>query len=1205
MKLKKLEVTGFKSFLDKTAITFPLGISAIVGPNGCGKSNIVDALRWVMGEQSVKQLRGKAMEDVIFSGANGKPPLGMAEVSLTLLNDNGSAPEEFREFTEIQVTRRLYRSGESGYFLNRQPCRLKDIHNLFLGTGMGARTYAVIQQGRIGAITDASPEDRRVFIEEAAGVSRFKSRKVEAIRKLEGTNNNLLRILDILSEVKRHMAALKRQAKKAELCKKLKGRARILDIRIALREHGAFTRKLREIETLLAGLQNQDLEESSRLQQLDALAEEIKLKRMHKNEEISAEKSRVFEAQRNIDKLENDIAHALKDIRRLSEEIAGLESGVREQNGKLDQIVSEMTGAEGEAVRYQGEIDALKGEIARKQVALQKARETLEAQVRDLEGRKSRLADLASQELRYKNIFETSFATKQNLNRRLDRIRSEKEATAATVGELGRKESRAQEAFEALREQIRDTGSDIARARETLDGKKERLSVQVKETQKLEMARNESRSRYGALKKMEENYEWYKEGVRALMKARDAAPEDDAPSATRAILGLSADIFEPEPSFETAVEAALGEALQYVLVQDQEAGGALIAHLKDSGTGRSGIIPIGSVKPGVSARSVPPDHPGRLLNHVTVPEGYGPVAEALLGNTLVVETLEEALRVWNRNGIAATLVTKEGDLVTPQGVLVGGSGEQLAGILAKKHELKNLARELSDLDGQLSLARESLKSMESEAREVEIHLQQTMESQAALSRKQSEAEKANYILAEDLKHARRHLEILDLEEEQLLGEAQDIEADLARFREEIAALGDTLHQARRECDETANRIRARTEALEAMGQEVVDLKLNLTALSAKQESSTQTLNRLKAYHEEGRRRLDAFQAQIQDKTGQITRLDETRIAWEKALKTTYEEVRNLQASVEKSEAEYRAIEERLKENEGSMAHIQKARESLMEQIRLLALEQSEQQIKRDHLVNHLQERYQSPFDLLATEVVPEKDGAPKDSEKAPEEEPAEALREALEDLRKRIERIGDVNMGALKEYEELVERFDFLTTQKEDLTRAVEDLHKVIQKINRVSRERFLSTFNAINEKLKEVFPRLFEGGTAELVMTEPENLLETGVEFMIHPPGKRVTRMSLLSGGEKALSAIALIFSIFLLKPTSFCLMDEIDAPLDDLNVHRFNNLLKIIGEKSQIILITHNKKSMEFADTLFGITMEQKGISKVVSVNLTRAAS
>lgn len=1201
MKLKKLEVTGFKSFLDKTAITFPPGISAIVGPNGCGKSNIVDALRWVMGEQSVKQLRGKTMEDIIFSGANGKPPLGMAEVSLTLLNDNGSAPEEFKDFTEIQVTRRLYRSGESGYFLNKQPCRLKDIHNLFLGAGMGAKTYAVIQQGKIGAITDASPEDRRVFIEEAAGISRFKSRKMEALRKLDQTNTNLLRILDILSEVKRQTAALKRQAKKAELHKKLKRRAKVLDVRIVLSEYDRYTRKIEEIEEILEGLQTRDLEHSSQLQQLEALSEEIKLNRMRKNEEISAEKARVFEARRAIDRIENDIAHTVKDIRRLTDEIETLKDERREQEGKIAQILSEIEGAEKDATRYQTEIEDLKAVVVQKQGTLEEKQNVLDREKEELERRKTRLADLMSQEARFKNVFETSFATKQNLHRRLDRIRSEKKTAAKTVEELTRKKSRSEQTLETLAAEVKKITGTIDALRASLDEEKTHLGRQVKHTQALEMERNEIRSRYNALKKMEDNYEWYKEGARALLKARDAVSREDTLPAARNILGLAADIFEPEPSFETAVEAALGDALQYVLVENQNAGETLIAHLKKTGAGRSGMIPLNSLKAVPSGRPLSAGHPHRLLNHVKVHEAYAAAAEVLLGNIRVTETLTDAVTLWNQNGSAGAVVTKEGDLITSEGILVGGSKEQLTGILAKKNELKSLGTDLSDLDDRLGSARDTLKSMESTVREVETRLQQAIESQAALSKKQAEAEKTDYILAEERKHAVRHLEILDLEEEQILGEAEDIDADIARFRKELEGLGDTLHEARQACEKMTARIRNRSEEMERLRQEVVDLKLNLTALSARRESSVQTLNRLKTFHEEGRRRLEDLSAQSGHKSEQIRRLEAAKAEWEDALKATYADVQAIEALVEKREAEYHAIEARLKENEGAALHIQKTRESLTEKIRLLAMELSEHQVKRENGVEQLQERYQTPFEALAREIEDAPREEPQKEPDAPGES-VDAMRESLADLKKRIDRIGDVNMGALKEYEELTARHDFLETQKDDLTKAVEDLHQVIKKINRITRERFVHTFNAINEKLKEVFPRLFEGGTAEVVMTEPDNILETGVEFMIHPPGKRVTRMSLLSGGEKALSAIALIFSIFLLKPASFCLMDEIDAPLDDVNIHRFNNLLKIIGEKSQIVLITHNKKSMEFADTLFGITMEQKGISKIVSVNLTR---
>ncbi|MEW5910704.1 MAG: AAA family ATPase, partial [Thermodesulfobacteriota bacterium] len=377
MKLKKLEVVGFKSFLDKTSIVFPPGISAIVGPNGCGKSNIVDALRWVMGEQSVKQLRGKAMEDVIFAGTNGRPPINMTEVSVILANDNGSIPEEFKEYSEIMVTRRLFRSGESNYFINKQPCRLKDVHNLFMGSGMGARTYAVIQQGKIGAITDSSPEDRRMFIEEAAGISRFKTRKIETMRKLDDTNKNLVRVLDILGEVKRQIETLKRQAKKAELSKKLQERARKLDLRISFEEYDGFTREIERVNSILQGLNDADLQHTSKLQQLVTVVEEIKLKRLRKNEEISLKKSEAFEVRRTIDKKENDIAHMQKDLERLTDEIHHLGGSRKELEEKNSRILSEMGQARLESDKITTEMESLKASLREKQLASQQAREAL------------------------------------------------------------------------------------------------------------------------------------------------------------------------------------------------------------------------------------------------------------------------------------------------------------------------------------------------------------------------------------------------------------------------------------------------------------------------------------------------------------------------------------------------------------------------------------------------------------------------------------------------------------------------------------------------------------------------------------------------------------------------------------------------------------------------------------------------------------
>ncbi|MFC1886747.1 chromosome segregation SMC family protein, partial [Thermodesulfobacteriota bacterium] len=425
MKIRKMEIFGFKSFMDKANIEFPPGVSAVVGPNGCGKSNIVDALRWVMGEQSVKHLRGKTMEDVIFSGANGKQALNMAEVSLTLENDNGSAPEELKDYTEIMLTRKLFRSGESAYFINKQPCRLKDIHNIFMGTGMGAKTYAVIEQGNVGAITDAGPDERRLFIEEAAGVTRYKTRKNEALRKVHSTNQNLLRVSDIISEISRQMNSLKRQAKKAERYKAFQERIMNLDVLLSLQYYDNYKHKINETEALLRDFKDKDIEQSSKLKQIDAAIEQIKLNRWEKNQEIASQKSQKFESQRKADKVENDLAHLRKDIERLTTEAVELEAAYTNLKEKNDAIASEIAQNEKENSTLTTEIADTTSTLEKEHRTSQSIRDRLHELTQDLETCKARLMDLVAQEAKYKNIYQNAKNNKESLNRRLKRIDEE------------------------------------------------------------------------------------------------------------------------------------------------------------------------------------------------------------------------------------------------------------------------------------------------------------------------------------------------------------------------------------------------------------------------------------------------------------------------------------------------------------------------------------------------------------------------------------------------------------------------------------------------------------------------------------------------------------------------------------------------------------------------------------------------------------
>jgi chromosome segregation protein len=1207
MKLKKLEITGFKSFFEKSTIQFPPGISAVVGPNGCGKSNVVDAIRWVMGEQSLKQLRGKSKEDIIFSGTNGKAALNMAEVSLTLANDNGTAPEELKDFTEINLTRRLYRSGETAYFLNRQPCRLKDIHNVFLGSGLGSKSYAVIQQGNIGAITEANPEERRYFIEEAAGTTRYKNRKVEALRKVEITHRNLLRVNDILSEIKRQMASLKRQARKAELYNNHQRRIKILDVRLGINYFDDYTRQIEEADSLLKELKDADIGHSSELKKLDAAIEDIKLKRWEKNQEIAEQKSEKYETQRKIDRTENDLAHLRNEIQRLSRETTEFEVARQDLAHKNDDMISEISQVEQENINLTAEMANERERLNQHRQSSQQTREELSKLNQDLETAKAHLMDLMTREAQYKNIYQNAANNKESLQRRLKRTDEEEALAQRQIKTAQSKNSQADSRLNTLKQEIEELNNRIADTRSHLDENAAALAKQVKRVQTFELERNTNKSKYNALKKMEDNFEWYRDGVKAIMRAQSSDPDEQSPESpgisrelAANVLELAADIIDADHAYETAIEAVLGESLQYIVVKDQEAGLQAIDYLQTHNAGRSGFIPASSAKPIRGNENQVPDTSRLLLNHISVKPGYENIAQVLLGDVILSDTIEDALELFNNNGTLQKIVTRNGEVVSHQGILIGGSKDKLSGILAKKHEIKELKRLDAVLAQNIEKAQLDQNDLESVVRNLESTMQKQIEQKNRTVENEIEAEKALYRAGEDLKNAHRHLEIVQLEQEQLLGEASDIDDEMTKYNTALAGVTDEIKFAQDEVAQMSQKISAVSSRMEQFNQTVVELKMKLTALNAKLENSNSTLKRLKEFHDDGLIRLEQLSREIslkkhKEEASRITVADN-----EDQLSQMYNVTGRLEEAIGRNEEVYQDIDDRLKDSDSKISDIKSKREKTLEKFRMLELEQSQFQLKRENIANRLEERYQSSYATLRSELLEN-----ETADKVTADMTTEEMEADLSRSKEKISKIIDVNLAAIKEYEQLKDRFEFLETQRDDLLKAIEDLHKVIKKINKITQQRFMDTFTQINQKLGEVFPRLFDGGEAKLVLIEPSKPLESGVEFMIHPPGKKLTRLSLLSGGEKALSAIAFIFSIFLIKPASFCLLDEIDAPLDESNVFRFNELLQVIGENSQIIMITHNKRTMEFADMLFGITMEQKGISKVVSVNFQRAES
>ena len=1191
MQLKRLEISGFKSFADKCAIDFPPGISSIVGPNGCGKSNIIDAIKWAMGEQSVRQLRGKAMGDVIFAGTDKRAPLNMAEVSLVIAGHDGTSGDSIAQYTEIMITRRLYRSGESQYMINRQPCRLKDVNDIFLRYSMGSRSCAIIQQGNIGAITDATPEERRSFIEEAAGVVRYNSRKQEAASKVKATRENLLRLNDILVEIESRLTELSLDAEKARRYRDGQKKLKRTDILITVYYHEQYTNKIESLEKLLNQLNEKTTYKAEEIDNLHTALQEIASHRREKTQAIDLKKAQKDEKQRTAEKLEYEIRHLQGEEKRLAGDNDRFERSLEELDRKNQLVDIEISEENAKIVDLKDRIAQLNKDLDEQSHHVDTYKNQLSEGTRSLDEKKERLMSLSSQHARHQNVFQNASANKENLERRIDKCHreiietdSEIQSLTAKASDIRHRQDDIQTRLDALLIKKKDCESELR-------AKNDALSETIRSINARENDRSRYKSRLTVLKKMEANFEWYKDGVKAVMKNREKIDDQSR------IMGIAAEVVDAAPGYEHAVEAAMGESLQYIIVDGQNAGLDCIRYLKQENAGRSGFIPVDIHDHTCNGASdSPPGNQGaRLLSEcLKIRPGFEPAINAMLSGVAVVDDIEDAVRLWQQGCGFRKIVTRSGDVVSEKGVLVGGSRDQLTGILEKRQEIVQIEQDMTQLDALIATETNRQKKLAAEVKTLENRLSDITEKKFALEADHLEGEKALYKAMESLKHSRRQLEIMTLEKERLSGEKEDIDTEIEHQDHLLMDITNDIEAEKTEIEKLSGNIAALKETVKAHNERLVDLKLASTRLSAEMDNTHRTLSRLKTIKTDGAERADAIRRNIESGKALAKTVAEKMAACKARLDETMASLKQIKRDLDEETADFQSIVEKQAHTDNRINESKTELEKTREKIHRLELELSGLHLNRENVVTRYLERYPEPFSTVLPEY--------RDAVTVPGFSIDRMEKERV-GLRTEIEAIGDVNLGAIDAYEREKSRRDFLIAQRKDLEDALNDLEKVIKKINRITRNLFLRTFEAINEQFMALFPKLFNGGAAWLELTRPDMPLETGVELMIQPPGKKISRLSLLSGGEKALSAIAFIFSIFMLNPASFCLLDEIDSPLDDLNVHRFNELLRIIGEKTQIIMISHKKQTMAFSDMLFGITTVKSGGSRMISVNIEQA--
>jgi chromosome segregation protein len=1194
MRIKQIELNGFKSFMEPTVLELPAGVTAVVGPNGCGKSNIVDAIRWVLGEQSPKHLRGAQMEDVVFAGNGEHGPLGMAEVSLLLERDEADfaraaadaagegeelgegLPPELANVSEILVTRRYFRSGESEYFINRAACRLRDITELFLGTGVGTKAYAIIEQGRVDQLINAKPEEMRLFIEEAAGTTRFRSRKVAAERKMERTRDNLLRVQDVLRELERQMASLERQARRAEEFHRLKGELRDLDLRVMAGRHRTWSADAVRLRARLTELQEEE----------SALVEEVRRSR-GATSELQAARLAGEERLRRVDGdiAEQRLAKSDAQVRGAAEVARGLELSVRVTDGEreLERLRGRRDELATEAIRLGAEVSRLEGEEPAVEAERRSSEEQLEALAaagtpleRGVEEAKDGLLDALGDEARLRNMVEALRQRHEDLTGRRRKVEDEQRALGERLHANGRDTESARATLirlHAERERATSERAVLAEARRQLATEEEAQAAGV------ERARAEEtrlRSRATSLRELQARYEGCTRGVGNLLgRGKEGA-------------ALLAGVLRVPAELERAVAAALGARLGHVVVPDTAAAVDSITWLSGTAGGSATVVPRDPERR--NPVIVPAGR--RLVDRIEVDSQHWALAEALLGHVLLADDLDEALRVWRDAEHAVTVVTPKGEAIDGLGAVSGGSEAPLEETLLAR------ARELRELDEAAAVSAEAAGREEAalavlRARAAEA-AQATADAEARLHTLHVElvaAEKDRERLEAERERIAAELEVGALEAGGLAGEDGEVTGEILALDERLAEAARAVAERRAHLGERQVAMARWREDHAAAERARTAAAVRVAAIGERVRAARAEVSRCDSAGREVEERVATLARQVREAAEGAEAARIAAAGAETAGKAAEGSIVTLGAERDRLLAEIAQADAALSADDAAERTARERLEALREERGRVDVAGTERRMELEHLTAQLLERYALGVEVLADVQVEAEDDAEERATRA-------------EALRARLVRLGDVNPAAADELQELRSRHEFLVGQRGDLERSLEDLRRTIAKLTRTSRRRFEDTFAAANEKLEDVFPKLFPGGKARLELSTPEEGGEPGIEIVVQPAGKKLQSLSLLSGGEKALTAVALILSLFLIRPTPFCLLDEVDAPLDEANIGRFNALVREMATASQFVLITHNRRTMEAAETLYGITMEKAGVSKVVSVRLREAA-
>ncbi|MFO0701209.1 MAG: chromosome segregation protein SMC [Nitrospira sp.] len=1220
MHLKTMTMTGFKSFAE-AKIEFPEGVTAIVGPNGSGKSNVVDSILWVLGEQSTKTLRSEKMEDVIFNGTELRKPLGMAEVSLVIggldptmmkLDGNSGLPSELTEMQEMMITRRLYRNGESEYLLNKIHCRLKDIRSLLLDTRAGSKGHTVIAQGQIDQILNASPQDRRELIEETAGIVRYKKQKAEALRKLEATQQNLLRVRDIVAEVKKQLNSLERQARQARTYQTLQGEVREIEVTLLTKEFRTLRQALQEVESDVLNLDQQESEKAAEQARLTTELEQARLDAIAMSDTIA-------KIREELAGVEQQQAHALTAAE------------VERSRGQLfdQQQVQESTELE-ELVRSQGQVSETLQTI---EISLRSVEEEMTLRVQALEELDQELMRLVSQraaavseeERGRKDILQLAVLvanTEQaisQLARRMEDLVGRGARLTAEREELGGQRATAIDRHESLRKEYGEADRRVSELRMELRAVQEEAAQAVGSMQSLDqviLRRSEE------LAGVDSRLEALQSVVREEMGyGRQGMQQGPALKSCEGVRDAVAEWLVIPSGMERAVESVLGERVRGWFVDEPSVGQRLVRFLQQESLGRGSFIPQRPRWDGASTPSwwptisTDPGVVGRAVDLIKTDAARTAARDALFDRVVIIRSLDQALQLWERHEWSAPhgpiLVTLDGEVVDASGIVTGGQVQSTPGLLERR-------REVIDLEAKRQSFVTELDQSKQQRELVVAQIQMLTQRDRQLGDALREAEMQNLSLRKDEEKLQHVLSDLDQRVQAVDAEIQEGLSERGRMEEESqsvqAQLGQWIAEKNGQ-DAMVARVRERLGLLDqnmrTHQEHVTQAKLTVEGLRAKREHEQLNRARVTQQIQEAEERRRALGEHLNSLKGLIEQSRNEQVRQEtlcQDLGVTAGRVKGELVAAQERQAQHMATSQTL---EASLEEVRREMSVVREARMTVEVRRAEVRLHLSTVEGTLAGTYQlDPLTLV--DAPPQSDASMGEAEVAvPQTTDGRSdaeLKEQLQKLRDRLDRMGPINLAAISEHQELEERHTFLSAQEQDLSNSIASLKEIIQRINRTTKEMFAATYDELQQKFTEVFGQFFPGGRAELQLVEepplengePSGNQEPGIEIVAQPPGKRLKSITMLSGGEKTLTAMALLFASFLIRPTPFCLLDEIDAPLDEENIGRFTAVLKDLAQNAQFLVITHNKRTMSIADSLFGVTMEEPGVSKLVSVRL-----